>query len=160
MSGAMRDGVAAGTALDSHGTTDTLISVEDVRGTNFGDTIIGSTAANFLRGRGGDDTIEGGQGDDTLRGEGGDDLFVFNNGDGNDSISWGDFQAGAGTFDMLDVSAFGFASAAAALAAASDDGGGNTLVQLDGDDSVRLIGVAVGSLHEDDFMVYGGRRRA
>jgi Ca2+-binding RTX toxin-like protein len=48
--------------------TDTLISIENVTGSNGNDTIVGNEVANVLDGRGGDDILDGGFGDDTLIG--------------------------------------------------------------------------------------------
>jgi len=67
--------VAAGTALDSFGKVDTLISIEDVRGTQLSDFIVGSAGNNLLFGRGGADRLEGGAGNDILVGGGGNDIL-------------------------------------------------------------------------------------
>jgi hypothetical protein len=77
--------------------TDTLTSIEAIDGTRNGnDTIIGSAADNFLRGRGGNDSLVGGAGDDTLRGDEGND--TLRGGDGNDNLRGGDGD------DLLDAS--------------------------------------------------------
>ena len=55
-----------GTASDGFGGTDTLISIEDVRGSTFGDTIVGNAANNKLTGDAGNDTLTGGSGVDTF----------------------------------------------------------------------------------------------
>jgi Ca2+-binding RTX toxin-like protein len=56
---------------------DTLVSIEDVTGSNWTDVLAGDTSSNLLQGldgadlligRGGNDTLEGGSGNDTLRG--------------------------------------------------------------------------------------------
>ncbi|MFC7557227.1 DUF4214 domain-containing protein [Pseudoroseomonas wenyumeiae] len=80
-----------GTAEDGQGGTDTLISIEAIRGSAQADTLLGTDAADLflggagddhlvgrggnddLRGDEGDDWLEGGEGDDTLRGGAGDD---------------------------------------------------------------------------------------
>ncbi|MFZ1415815.1 MAG: hypothetical protein WAS73_14740 [Defluviicoccus sp.] len=69
--------LAQGKALnDGYGTQDTLINVEDVRGSEaFGDLLIGNERANLMRGVGGNDTLKGGGGDDELDGGDGDDLL-------------------------------------------------------------------------------------
>ena len=48
------------------GGTDTLISIENVEGSNFNDSITGSSGDNTLRGGAGNDTIDGGAGVDLL----------------------------------------------------------------------------------------------
>lgn len=88
---------ALGTAIDGFGTIDTLISIENVRGTNQTDFIYGDAQGNTLQGEGGNDVIEGrggidtlrgGLGDDTLRGESGNDQLFGD--DGNDLLQGGD----------------------------------------------------------------------
>lgn len=68
----------AGTAIDGFGKTDTLTSIEGVRGTGYSDKLTGSSGDNWLRGDSGNDTISGGLGNDQLRGDAGKDCFVFN----------------------------------------------------------------------------------
>jgi Ca2+-binding RTX toxin-like protein len=66
----------------------TLFSIEDVRGTNFNDVIVGGLAANYLIGFAGNDTLdggasadllEGGLGADTMTGGAASDRFIFRN---------------------------------------------------------------------------------
>ncbi|MGC4095942.1 MAG: calcium-binding protein [Nitrospira sp.] len=66
--------------------TDTLVSIEDLNGSNFNDTLTGTSGNNVLKGRAGNDTLNGGAGNDKLLGEGGDD--ILNGGDGNDTASY------------------------------------------------------------------------
>ncbi|MEP4380467.1 MAG: VCBS domain-containing protein, partial [Alphaproteobacteria bacterium] len=96
------------------------------------------------------DTLNGGAGNDTLTGNGGDDLFVFTDGTGDDVIT--DFTEGAGSEDVIDVSDFGFTDFADLLTA-TNDSGADTVITLDGDDSLTLIGVQEANLHEDDFLI-------
>lgn len=56
---------------------DTLISIENVIGTEGADTIIGNQAANTLDGRGGNDLLDGGLGNDTVIGGAGSDTLSF-----------------------------------------------------------------------------------
>ncbi|MDR7154998.1 serralysin [Sphingobium xenophagum] len=65
----------------------TIISVENVDGTQLADTITGNSVANIINGNGGDDIISGAGGDDTLNGGGGNDLLI--GGDGNDILDGG-----------------------------------------------------------------------
>ena len=66
-----------GIARDSWGGTDTLLNIEGVRGTIFGDRLIGSAR---------DEALEGGAGVDTINGAGGFDVVDFGN-VGNGSIA-------------------------------------------------------------------------
>ncbi|MEQ9696043.1 calcium-binding protein, partial [Shimia sp. SDUM112013] len=78
--------LTAGTAVDSSGSTDQLISIESAYGSNFGDTIVGSSAINRLFGADGDDTISGGGGNDVILGQTGHDNL--SGGTGDDEL-WG-----------------------------------------------------------------------
>ncbi len=101
-----------GTGRDLAGrTVDRLSGVEDVRGSTFGDLIIGNNAANTLNGgagidgidgKGGRDTIIGGSGIDYLRGGTGADTMT--GGFGRDFFFWGseaDSGVGAGNRDVI-----------------------------------------------------------
>ena len=113
--------IAANRAKDGFGNTDTLTSIENVRGTDQNDIIVGNGVANLLRGEGGNDVIgagggadivDGGAGADILRGGGGldqltggfgNDTFVFGSpADGSDTIT--DFTEG----DLIEIEAAGF----------------------------------------------------
>ncbi|WP_161141970.1 beta strand repeat-containing protein [Propylenella binzhouense] len=126
--GAVTVDLALGTATGDG--ADTLLRIENVTGSNFGDVIRGSGIANQLSGGAGADEIDGGGGDDRLFGNadadtlhGGAGIDVLRGGDGDDVLSggadndWLYGEAGA------DVFAFG-------------DGGGHDTVgdYLDGID--------------------------
>lgn len=93
--------VTAAHARDSFGSTDTLVSIEDIVGTDYNDYIVGNSSDNNLEGYKGSDTLFGGAGNDNLRGNdgggvaGNDQLFggigddSFKGGAGNDSIDGG-----------------------------------------------------------------------
>jgi Ca2+-binding RTX toxin-like protein len=77
---------------------DVLISIEEVRGSTFDDTLEGSDSADVLKGSHGDDIVFGAGGNDTLYGSadyGTDDDFV-SGGEGNDAIY------GGGGADLLE----------------------------------------------------------
>ncbi|MGE4167524.1 MAG: calcium-binding protein, partial [Xanthobacteraceae bacterium] len=150
--------LAAGTATDGFGSTDTLANIEWVVGTNEADGISGNAASNrfeglagsdTLDGRGGSDVLNGGAGDDILIGGGDDDLFVFEDGTGNDTVT--DYAPGA---DRLDVSAF-YADFAT-LETQIEDVDGNAVIHLDADDSVTLIGIQKVQLQSTDFVFLDG----
>ena len=83
------------TVAGANGDIDTLISIEQIRGTRNDDDITGTNDGNRLRGdagddelngRGGDDRLEGGNGDDSMVGGAGNDMLF---GDaGNDTAEW------------------------------------------------------------------------
>jgi Ca2+-binding RTX toxin-like protein len=79
--------LAAGSATDSFGSTDSLIDIENVVGTDaFGDTLSGDSNGNALIGLGGNDLISGLGGADFLNGGTGIDTIL--GGAGNDTIYW------------------------------------------------------------------------
>jgi Ca2+-binding RTX toxin-like protein len=72
---------------------DRFISIENVFGSNFNDSLIGSTAANRLHGQEGNDVIKGGGGNDYLDGGSGNDILgaglgqsVLDGGSGDDTL--------------------------------------------------------------------------
>ena len=80
------------------GSVETLVSIENVRGHGYGDSLFGSGAGNALQGGGGNDLIDGRGGDDLLIGDYGRRLGypdtsgndILHGGDGNDVLV-GDF---------------------------------------------------------------------
>ena len=120
----------------------------------FGDdTLTGTTADDVIFAGTGNDTLDGAGGTDRLSGGAGDDVFVFQDVGGTTTVI--DFEGGAGAGDQLDVSAFGFADFAAfqAAASASGPGGHDTLIQLDGDDSILLEDFELADLNTDDVIL-------
>jgi Ca2+-binding RTX toxin-like protein len=61
-----KKGVASGFAIDGFGQRDTLVSIEDLNATQFGDRITGSRFSNRINGGDGNDTTTGGGGKDTF----------------------------------------------------------------------------------------------
>ncbi len=66
--------------------SDTLISIENLIGSAFADTLTGDAGANYLQGGGGNDALQGGAGDDLLEGGLGNDSFT--GGDGFDTVTY------------------------------------------------------------------------
>uniref|UniRef100_UPI003CCB8F81 calcium-binding protein n=1 Tax=Azospirillum halopraeferens TaxID=34010 RepID=UPI003CCB8F81 len=128
--------LAAGVADGGGDNVDTLISIENVIGSNFADVLMGDDGPNRLRGlqgddliygRGGDDVLAGGAGADTLYGGAGNDLLY--GGLDNDKLYGGlgnDTLYGDEGNDYLD----GGAGADLLFGGAGDDTltGGNDLV--------------------------------
>jgi Ca2+-binding RTX toxin-like protein len=65
---------------------DTLVDVENLFGSGFGDTLTGNALANILEGRGGADTMRGGAGDDTYYVDDAGDVVVELAGEGFDLV--------------------------------------------------------------------------
>ncbi|MBV9932435.1 MAG: hypothetical protein JO013_16035, partial [Alphaproteobacteria bacterium] len=68
--------LTAGTLHDGYGNNGTVTGIENVTGSDLGDTITGGAGANVLNGGGGDDILDGGAGADTMAGGTGNDLYV------------------------------------------------------------------------------------
>lgn len=77
----------AGTASGAQSTGDVLISIENLTGSSFGDTLRGAHDVNFLDGGSGNDILIGYNGDDHLLGGAGRD--ILNGGNGADIIDGG-----------------------------------------------------------------------
>lgn len=72
--------LAAGTASDGYGTSDTLRDIEDAYGSYFNDRLTGNDGANLLDGgREGRDILDGGKGADRMLGGLGNDTFYIDN---------------------------------------------------------------------------------
>ncbi|MEM7746829.1 MAG: calcium-binding protein, partial [Pseudomonadota bacterium] len=85
--------------------TDTLVSIERIRGGFGDDTLVGDSLDNRIRGGGGDDAITGNDGNDDLRGESGND--TIEGGIGDDTLAGGsgnDTLIGGADFDTANYS--------------------------------------------------------
>ncbi|NTI64168.1 hypothetical protein G6L85_21875 [Agrobacterium rhizogenes] len=87
--------LSTGTGFDGDADGDEFVSIENIIGTSFADTLYGNDAANVLSGKDGNDGLSSGAGDDMLFGGLGDDWF--DGGTGNDTI-----YGGAGSLDEVD----------------------------------------------------------
>lgn len=133
---------------DGFGNIDSVFNIERVQGSDFDDVIAGDGFDNHLVGGGGNDTLSSGGGNDSFEGGSGDDLFILSDGD---SIWIGDFVAGAGSDDVIDLQAVtSLTDFAGVLSAAVDDGAGNVNIDIGGN-NIHLVGVSTGNLHADDF---------
>lgn len=121
--------LTAGTASDGLGGSDTLLSIENVIGSAYNDSITGNGLANVLSGGAGDDTINGAGGNDTLSG-----------GDGNDTVSGGtgnDVMNGGAGDDVLNGDDGDDTVSGGAGADTVNGGvGADTLNGEDGDDTI------------------------
>ncbi|MES0871798.1 calcium-binding protein, partial [Pseudovibrio sp. SCP19] len=127
--------------------TDDVITGDD----HYGERIDGGDGNDTIYGNAGNDTIIGGAGDDFLRGGTGNDIYVFEHGFGQDKVS--DFATGAGLNDIIRFDAELFANFTSILAATNDIGE-DTVIKLDDENSITLMGVSKADLHEDDFQFF------
>lgn len=104
------EGSAAGSASDGA----TLVSIENVLGTEYSDTITGNSQSNalvrgagddVLLGLGGEDLLIGGRGNDVLSGGAGGDRYYYSKGDGNDTIDDSGVASEADVLEFIGVSA-------------------------------------------------------
>ncbi|NBZ87627.1 calcium-binding protein [Stagnihabitans tardus] len=129
---------------------DVLSGFEAVVGSEARDQLTGDWRANLLNGGGEGDVLTGGLGNDTLiggRGAAGD-SFIFNPNDGTDQIS--DFERGR---DVIDISAYGFASFAEimALTTISEDGKDTVIDFTDNGIDARIVFKSCIFLNETEF---------
>ena len=131
-----------GAASGGHAQGDRLRSIEG---------LVGSPQADTLTGDAGDNRLDGGSGDDSLTGGPGDDRFAFAANSGNDTIAG--FTPGAGSVDSLDFTTLPAVGGVGSLTIQAD--GPNTRITLPGGGTIRLLGVAPGALHADDYRFAG-----
>ncbi|MCV0425006.1 MAG: tandem-95 repeat protein, partial [Roseibium sp.] len=132
--------LTAGTASGGDAEGDTLISIENLIGSDLADTLEGDDGANILSGGRGDDILVGGGGNDTLIGGRGADSLT--GGEGIDIADYTLSDSGV-TIDMANGAA----------------GGGDAL-----GDTFSSIEIVQGSYHDDDIsgdetdnIIRGGR---
>lgn len=122
--------LAAGTGTGMG--NDTFTDVQNVTGSEFGDTLTGNALDNVIDGADGNDVIDGAAGDDTLTGGadgptdadavGGNDTFLEGTGDnGADTVTGGDSGAAGDTVDLRGRTAALYV--APGVAASSGEGG-------------------------------------
>jgi len=121
---------------------DRLRAIEDVVGSPDSDTLTGDAA---------DNTLAGGPDNDTLAGGRGNDAFAFAPAGGADTING--FVPGAGSADYLDFTDFPAIGGVSDLTVQAN--GGDTIITLPGGATIRLVGVAPGALHADDYRFAG-----
>ncbi|NOD88286.1 MULTISPECIES: S-layer family protein [unclassified Ruegeria] len=137
-------GVIGQDVIENQIETDILQSIENVVGSDDGDVIFGSDQTNVLNGSDGDDLLNGEGGDDVLIGGAGADTFQFGANFGNDVIE--DFEVG---LDQLQFGDFG-PDFGAQVNVAQD--GGDAVISFGDKGSVRLVGINVAELNDDDFV--------
>ncbi|RVU39409.1 hypothetical protein EOI86_09280 [Hwanghaeella grinnelliae] len=136
------DTITTGETVDTRLVIDGGLGNDDIKGSEFGDTIHGNTGneeelAN-QEGVDGNDTIDGGAGDDTLFGDGGDDTIA--GGVGNDII-----EGGAGN-DVL----------SGGIAVVTEENGDTRVIGTDGIESATDDGADTISGGDGDDQIFGG----
>ena len=135
--------LAVGTAQATGGSgSDTLLSIENLTGSDYNDTLTGDAGNNLLAGGAGADSLIGGAGLDTLQGGTDNDVFVFTAvGDTNSDAILADVIADFTSGDLIDLSA---------IDADSLTGGDQAF-----DGTLVATFTAVGQLRLDTGVLYG-----
>ncbi len=155
-----------GTGENGYAQGDTYTAIENVFGSNFGDTITGDNGINKIfgddgndsidgaggrdniRGGTGNDTLDGGAGTDGLRGDAGNDVFVFMAGNALDNVlDFDDFGN-----DRVDLSSFGFTSYTD-VQAIMGQVGDHVRIDLGGSDVLLLRSTLLADMGADDFIL-------
>jgi Ca2+-binding RTX toxin-like protein len=126
-----------------------------INGNGGDDTLVGNGGVDSLSGGAGNDTLLGGLGNDVMNGGTGNDIFLFADGFGNDTITGFDANATGGQ-DLLDMTALGIDAGSFAARVAIQDLGADTLVTIDGTDTILFVGVngvAANAIGQDDFLL-------
>ena len=160
--------------------TDTLIGIENLRGSAFDDALTGNAQANRLEGGNGNDDLTGGEGDDVLLGGNDRDRLIGNAGEdvldggfGNDVLNGGGssdrFVFGPGTGDdtivnfvdngglnddVIDLTHYGFGSVDEIGMVAS---GADLVLRFGGGDTARLLNYldnhSIADINDDIILV-------
>jgi hypothetical protein len=136
-------GEAGGDTLAGDGGGDYLA------GGSGNDSLAGGDGADVLLGEAGNDTIDGGAGVNTAWGGSGDDRYVVTAASGTLVIN--DFRAG-GTDDAIRITAPGFTSFAD-VQARTTNFGALSVITIDADTSIWLLGVNANQLTAGDFIL-------
>lgn len=127
---------------------DTILGFESVEGSELGDSLIGTMAANRLLGRDGDDMLDGGRGSDILTGGTGVDHFAFRTGYSVDRIT--DFNTVDGDVIVLRLGA-AFDTFEEVMAVASFSGPNDLAFRFSATDVLLLQGVQPWVLGANNF---------
>lgn len=141
---AERDSIFSGSQLE------VIKDTTGIYGNNIANTLTADTTGSLLSGAGGEDILIGDTGVDTMTGGADNDTFVMAPGGNADTIT--DFNTGAGSDDVIDLTAFDAAAAQAAVDDATQVGN-DTLIDLGNGDTITLINVDETTLNGDDFLI-------
>lgn len=131
--------LSEGTAINPWGQKDKLVSIEDVRGTGFADTFVGSGKNDHFGGQGGNDTYTGGKGNDQ---------FDFGLGGGRDKIT--DFGKGDDSVELSNLGVGDFRT----LKGMMDQVGKNVVIDFGNGDRLTFLDVQKGDFASSDFTIY------
>jgi Ca2+-binding RTX toxin-like protein len=145
--------LAAGTATDGSGGSDTISAVENVAGSALPDTITGNGGDNVLNGNDGPDVLDGAGANDTLNGRAGDDRIVSRS--GNDALNGG---AGSDTVDYSGDPA-GVKVNLGAGSASDGYGGSDTISAIENASGSPFADAITGDANDNVLRGNGGKDR-
>jgi Ca2+-binding RTX toxin-like protein len=125
---------------------DTLLNIENLRGSGFNDTLTGSAGNNDIQGRDGNDTISGGDGSDTLTGGGGDDTL-----DGGAQRLLPNPSDTANVSNEFDFAIYSDATGGVTVTLGADGQSGSATGAGVGTDVLRNIEFVIGSRFDDQI---------
>ena len=125
---------------------------EFIVASSVGATLDGGAGNDALVGSSGNDVFLMGSGDDLVWSVGGNDTFIVGTGDGRDTLTG--FAAGAGSNDVLDITAYSDINNLSELIAIAFDDGTNTTLVFEDANHLKMDSVRVNDLHTDDFLFY------
>ena len=148
---AVQVSLASGNATGGHAEGDTLVNIENLKGSSHGDILEGDSNANVLEGGAGADILDGGGGDDTLIGGAGADDFVFGAEFhfSQSNVTVADFENGVDTLNLSHLSGFNSVDDVYANMEQVDT---NTVVTY-GDSTITLENTVATELTDSDFLV-------
>ena len=137
------DQIAGRSALQGEAVGDVYVSIENLQGGAYNDTLRGDDGANQLRGEAGNDRFWARGGNDTMPGGAGADVFAFERGYKADRIT--DFQ---NDVDEIFFSKMGFTSVAQAMSFATQSGA-NVVFNFGNGDSLTVLNMTLANLTDD-----------
>ena len=129
---------------------DQIQGFEYVRGSDFGDVLIGNDDRNYLIGNDGADTLTGNGGNDLIRGGAGADRFVFEDGFGNDKIT--DFDTSQAGEKIVLVGVSSITDFADLTKNHLSQPGSDAIITDALGNSITLLGVDMNTLTADGFI--------
>lgn len=134
----IRVDLGAGEIANPWGKIDDVTGIEDVRGTKFGDTFVGTSRDEFFAGLGGNDRFTAGKGADG---------FEFNVGDDKDTIT--DFGNGDDTMTLYNMGVSNFNQ----LKALMEQDGKDVVIDFGAGDVLTFLNISKGEFAKGDFEI-------